>query len=317
MRCHDAIELFTQYRDGDLDAATRSALEAHLAACARCRDEFAALDAICASLRAVPTEPVPAEFVSGVRARLQAPAERPRAVLLRWALPAGAAAVLVVVAFGVFSIVPRTGGVRAPAATDRAKGPVEALRAGDDLRLDAGPARRGGGREEQGRPPSGGPDDSVAGTAGVKAPSSAPADQAQRATRERVDRAAADREDYSTLKAPVAAGRVTAPEEPPPAPPPPAAIAEKPVRDAPAVLRIGERVIRPETPSKLRAAPEAPGAEQPSAATPDVPEDSTPPAPDRSGFFERARAASLNLSAQATRTQRAAGNLTLQLETEE
>jgi hypothetical protein len=118
MRCDHVIELFTRYRDGDLDAATRREVEAHLAACAHCRDEFASLDAVCASLRELRPEPAPATLVSDVRARLAARPERPRAVLLRWALPAAAAAALVVVAFGVLSPIlsrPREAARMAPA----------------------------------------------------------------------------------------------------------------------------------------------------------------------------------------------------------
>jgi len=117
MRCDHVIELFTRYRDGDLDAPTRQQVEAHLAACARCPGEFASLDAICTYLRELRPEPAPATLVRDVRARLAARPERPRAVLLRWALPAAAAAALVVVAFGVLSPIlsrPREAARKAP-----------------------------------------------------------------------------------------------------------------------------------------------------------------------------------------------------------
>jgi len=107
MRCDDAIGLFTRYRDGDLDPATRADLEAHLAGCARCRAEYEAIDTVRALLRELRPEPAPATLVSGVRARLRRRPERPREVLWRWALPAAAAAALVVVALGVLRVVER------------------------------------------------------------------------------------------------------------------------------------------------------------------------------------------------------------------
>ena len=107
MRCDDAIGLFTRYRDGDLDPATRADLEAHLAGCARCRAEYEAIDTVRALLRELRPEPAPSTLVSGVRTRLRRRPERPREVLWRWALPAAAAAALVVVALGVLRVVER------------------------------------------------------------------------------------------------------------------------------------------------------------------------------------------------------------------
>lgn len=107
MQCHETIELFTRYRDGDLDAATRREVETHLASCAHCREEFAAIDAVVASLHELKPEPLPATLPVAIRSRLHAPAERPRAVLVRWALPTAAAAALVVVVFGVLQVTQR------------------------------------------------------------------------------------------------------------------------------------------------------------------------------------------------------------------
>jgi hypothetical protein len=101
MQCHETIGLFTRYRDGDLDAATRRQVESHLATCARCRDEFAALEAVVARLSEMSADPMPPDLVAAVHARVARRIERPSAVLLRWALPAAAAAVLVIVMFAV------------------------------------------------------------------------------------------------------------------------------------------------------------------------------------------------------------------------
>jgi len=115
MRCDNVIELFSRYREADLDPAARGELEAHLAACDRCREEFASLDAICATLRELRPEPAPAGLARAVRARLDARRERPRAVLMRWAVPAAAAALLVAAAFGVMRLTPpREAARRAP-----------------------------------------------------------------------------------------------------------------------------------------------------------------------------------------------------------
>ena len=119
MRCDKAIEFFTGYREGDLDPAASRELQEHLAACRRCRDEFAALEAMCSWMRELQPEPAPARLVGGVRARLQGRAERPRAVLARWAVPAAVAALLVAVVFGVLQVLPRRPEVRMPAGVTR------------------------------------------------------------------------------------------------------------------------------------------------------------------------------------------------------
>jgi len=106
MRCDDVIELFSRYRDGELAPADRRAFEAHLETCDRCREGFAALESVLAGVRHLQPEPAPPGLAATVRARLEARTDRPRAVLLRWAMPVAAAVLLVVIAFGVFQVMP-------------------------------------------------------------------------------------------------------------------------------------------------------------------------------------------------------------------
>jgi hypothetical protein len=107
MRCRDVIDRFSRCRDDDLGAGERRELEAHLGACVRCREEFAALEAVLRSLRELQAEPAPPALVGAVQARLQARGDGPRAVMVRWAVPAAAAALLAVAAFGVMHMTTR------------------------------------------------------------------------------------------------------------------------------------------------------------------------------------------------------------------
>jgi len=94
-------ELLAAYVDGELDDAERRAVEAHLAACARCREDVELARASVARLRALPELEAPAGAASRALAeasgggRAAAAAARPP----RWArwIPAAAAAVLVAV----------------------------------------------------------------------------------------------------------------------------------------------------------------------------------------------------------------------------
>jgi len=106
MRCDDVIELFSRYRDGELAPAERRAFEAHLETCDRCREGFAALESVLAGVCDLEPEPAPPGLAAAVRARLEARTDRPRAVLLRWAMPVAAAVLLVLIAFGVFQVMP-------------------------------------------------------------------------------------------------------------------------------------------------------------------------------------------------------------------
>ena len=100
MKCEAARPLLESYLDGELDRAAVDELESHLAGCAGCRAELAALEGLRSALRAVPRERAPA----ALRARLAAIGELPAMVAPR-AAPAAtwwklAAAVLLGIAVG-------------------------------------------------------------------------------------------------------------------------------------------------------------------------------------------------------------------------
>jgi hypothetical protein len=101
-------ERITALVDGELPAAERPAVEAHLAGCAACREARAAEEAVAARLRAAPRPALPPGFAAGVMDRVrsgQASEERPAGrILPLWpwiaAGAAVAAAVLAMVAVG-------------------------------------------------------------------------------------------------------------------------------------------------------------------------------------------------------------------------
>lgn len=71
--CTDITPLLDDYADGALDPATRSRVDAHLATCADCRAEVAALAAILAEARTLPREIQPARNLwPGIAPRLAA-----------------------------------------------------------------------------------------------------------------------------------------------------------------------------------------------------------------------------------------------------
>ena len=99
-------EELTALLDGALETGRRSAVEAHLAACAACRAERDRLATALAALRGLPAPPPPSPaFEARFWARLAREADRPRGALvrlaaLRWRLIgplAGAAAAAAVV----------------------------------------------------------------------------------------------------------------------------------------------------------------------------------------------------------------------------
>jgi anti-sigma factor RsiW len=101
MNCHDARELFSALIDEMLTREERADVYGHLATCAECRRELAAIERTVALVRGAPPVRAPAGFVDRV-----VTAARPtpwyvrvaRAALLPWPvkLPLGAAAVLLV-----------------------------------------------------------------------------------------------------------------------------------------------------------------------------------------------------------------------------
>jgi anti-sigma factor RsiW len=99
MKCESARPLLESYLDGELDRGAIDEIESHLATCAACRAELAALEQLRGALRALPRRRAPA----GLRALLAngelPPMESPRAATSGawWKL---AAAVLLGIAIG-------------------------------------------------------------------------------------------------------------------------------------------------------------------------------------------------------------------------
>jgi hypothetical protein len=366
MRCDDAIALFTEYRDGDLDPSTRAELEAHLAGCARCRAEYEAIDAARALLRDLRPEPTPSGLARGVRARLRLRPERPSAVLMRWALPAAAAVVLVVVAFGVLRVFERPREAARKAAPSSLQTPL-------GIRMPERPEEAAAVRRKaaeakalieekarSGEAPPGGMSAPIGG-----ATEHAPAPVTGRPLR-RVAPAAPAHALVKVQPSGVALGEAA----PPPAPPPPEAAfgggRGAATKEATSATRtpsgaLGQKAPQPQLSPAIASAPPAVTAAPPGPAGPPGPpgapataaakpakaaplalprrteEERTRAAHERgslmtipeqpadrsrpggagryAGISGQARTQSVMVSAQATRTQRAAGNLTLQLRT--
>jgi anti-sigma factor RsiW len=82
MNCHAASLAIDERLDGTLDAARGAALAAHLAGCAACRGELAALERLRGAARALPATPLPvADLWPAIAARTVVPRHRP----LAWA----------------------------------------------------------------------------------------------------------------------------------------------------------------------------------------------------------------------------------------
>lgn len=120
--------------DGRLDTAARAEAEAHLAGCAECAREVAALRSVKDAARLVAgSTQVPAPLTTAVSAALAREGAAPRPAPRRWALPAAAAALLVLVALAVLVWRSRDpSGL--PAAVARAHSDYEADRIVLDLR---------------------------------------------------------------------------------------------------------------------------------------------------------------------------------------
>jgi anti-sigma factor RsiW len=86
MTAHNAYRLqLHAYADGELDAAGAQAFETHLASCANCRAELAAVRDLKQRLAALPHEDLPPRLAADVRAALH----RQRAMSWRWPLAGG------------------------------------------------------------------------------------------------------------------------------------------------------------------------------------------------------------------------------------
>jgi RNA polymerase sigma-70 factor (ECF subfamily) len=66
-QCPDVLTLFSQHLEGDIDPAVCAKLEAHLAACDRCRGACESLKRTLATCRQLPAPPMPASFAASVR----------------------------------------------------------------------------------------------------------------------------------------------------------------------------------------------------------------------------------------------------------
>ena len=97
INAHPDAATLGAYHDGELRGFARAEVEAHLAACPRCRRDLNDLDALTDALRALPqVEPSP-EIHGALLARVTA--TRPRRARPRaWALAAALAAVAAVAA---------------------------------------------------------------------------------------------------------------------------------------------------------------------------------------------------------------------------
>ena len=101
MTCEDCDELFLQYFEGDLDAATRAKVEAHTASCARCQGLIRDIEGIQNEAAALP-ELVPSKDLwKGIEARIQPAvvsiaARKESTILSRRMLGLAAAALVVV-----------------------------------------------------------------------------------------------------------------------------------------------------------------------------------------------------------------------------
>lgn len=135
MTSHDRThpeELLAPYVDGALDPDERAAVEAHLAACARCREEVELARRAVRALSALGEEPVPLGLTAPVLARARRAAE-PAWRRRGWAVGLAAAAALVLAGALVLPQVLRApaggGGPRMEAAQTADLGPTQAARA--------------------------------------------------------------------------------------------------------------------------------------------------------------------------------------------
>lgn len=92
---HLTDTLLDLYVDDALPAAERAPIEAHLADCAACRAEVAALRALHAALATLEPLPMPVDLTPRVLAQVAAPVAPPR--LVEWLLAVQIAAVLALV----------------------------------------------------------------------------------------------------------------------------------------------------------------------------------------------------------------------------
>jgi len=104
----------SEYVDGELEPAERAALETHLAGCAECRTDLAALRAVVSRAQSLVDRPPSGNLWPGVASRLNAPAQRTATLATRrfaFTLPQLVAASLaLIVASGGMVWLARLGG---------------------------------------------------------------------------------------------------------------------------------------------------------------------------------------------------------------
>lgn len=110
MDCAQARNLFSEYQDGTLDAASATALASHLRACGECADCAGSLLAVRQFLRGMPPDPAPPEMIARVLAAVETEGrdagadsahggpEAAKPFFSRFRIPLEAAAVFILVA---------------------------------------------------------------------------------------------------------------------------------------------------------------------------------------------------------------------------
>lgn len=128
---HASLEQLSALIDGELSAEERGAVEAHMATCARCRDDLDQLNRTVSLIRGLPVPAPPRSFKVASESRLVAPRPAPDLPWLR-PLAAAAAALLVVSLAGIVLVGPRArtalesanAGLGAPVAAQLPRAPL-------------------------------------------------------------------------------------------------------------------------------------------------------------------------------------------------
>lgn len=110
MNCQQCRERLPDYLDEALEAAERAQISGHLTACAGCRRELEGLRKVAALVGSLDELPVPADFLQGVRARIERPTvwDRLRGLLVTPRPSVSVAIPVIIVAFvAVFYIMTR------------------------------------------------------------------------------------------------------------------------------------------------------------------------------------------------------------------
>lgn len=113
MNCDQLRELYTAFRDGELDAQLRSEVEDHLAECPACAQLYTELDALRESIADAPSLAVPAGLSERVIAQVKQARPKPWIYRVGWQL--GVAAMLVLVV-GSYALMSQIGGMKSAEA---------------------------------------------------------------------------------------------------------------------------------------------------------------------------------------------------------